>query len=191
MSSTLRGYDRHKSDYYITPVPKILDFLTEFKKEEPAAFTNGAILDPCAGGDAQNDMSYPRALVEIGVPAEEIFTVDIREDSRAEIKDDYLTLVQGDFGTIITNPPFNIAIEVITKALDEVKENGFVIMLLRLNFFGSKDRKPFWEKYMPKYCYVHHRRMSFTPDNKTDSIEYAHFVWQKGVYPSFTQLKVI
>ena len=34
MSSTARGYDRHASDYYITPVPKILDFLNEFSKYE-------------------------------------------------------------------------------------------------------------------------------------------------------------
>ena len=44
---------------------------------------------------------------------------------------------------------------------------------------------------MPKYCFVHHRRISFTDDRKTDSIEYAHFVWQKGYNEQFTQLKVI
>ena len=35
---------------------------------------------------------------------------------------------------------------------------------------------------MPKYIFVHHQRMSFTEDKKTDSIEYAHFVWQKREY---------
>lgn len=31
-----------------------------------------------------------------------------------------------------------------------------------------------------------------TPQNgSTDSIEYAHFVWQKGNNPKFTKLKVI
>jgi hypothetical protein len=46
-------------------------------------------------------------------------------------------------------------------------------MLLRLNFFGSKDRKPFWEEHMPEYCFVHHRRMSFIDKGGTDSIEYS------------------
>ena len=64
-------------------------------------------------------------------------------------------------------------------------------MLLRLNYFGGKVRKELWEKQMPKYCFVHHKRISFTDDRKTDSIEYAHFVWQKGHNEQFTQLKVI
>lgn len=34
MSSTARGYNRHASDYYITPVSKILEFLNEFNKYE-------------------------------------------------------------------------------------------------------------------------------------------------------------
>jgi hypothetical protein len=47
MSSTLRGYDRHKSDYYVTPIKQIVKFLNEFQKIEKI---NGVILDPCAGG---------------------------------------------------------------------------------------------------------------------------------------------
>jgi hypothetical protein len=34
MSSTNRGYDRHKSDYYITPLEPIKEFLIEFEKDE-------------------------------------------------------------------------------------------------------------------------------------------------------------
>lgn len=36
MSSTQRGYERHKSDYYVTPINKIKDFLNEFVKHEPS-----------------------------------------------------------------------------------------------------------------------------------------------------------
>lgn len=74
-------------------------------------------------------------------------------------------------------------------------------MLLRLNFFGSRDRKQFFEENMPKYCFVHHKRISFIPDYvneeikkmggkkmTADSIEYAHFVWQKGFRTDFTKL---
>lgn len=100
---------------------------------------------------------------------------------------------KGDFTTIITNPPFNIAEDIIKKALNDVKEGGYVIMLLRLNFFGGKQRlQKFWNEVgLPKYSFVHHRRMSFTSDGKTDSIEYQHAVWKKGYKPEFTQLKVI
>lgn len=64
-------------------------------------------------------------------------------------------------------------------------------MLLRLNYFGGKVRSKLWEEHMPKYCFVHNKRISFTDDRKTDSIEYCHMVWQKGYCPKFTQLQVI
>ena len=195
MSSTNRGYDRHKSDYYVTPLSSIHDFLNEFKQDEPLLFRaedGVTFLDPSAGGDDENDMSYPTALMEHGVKASDILTVDIREDSLAEIKSDYLKLeLTNKPDVIITNPPFNLAREIIEKALEDVADGGFVVMLLRLNFFGSKKRRDMWRNQMPKYAYVHSRRMSFTDDRKTDSIEYQHLVWQKGHYPDHTKLKVI
>lgn len=193
MSSTARGYDRHVSDYYITPVDKINEFLIDFKKYEPQLFEEGTIfLDPTAGGDFTNDMSYPKALKMNGIGEEQIKTIDIREDSRAETKGDYLTMNLDYKPTvIITNPPFLLGREIVEKALNDVVDGGFVIMLLRLNFFGSKKRKDMFDNQLPKYSFVHNRRISFTPDGKTDSIEYQHCVWQKGHYPKFTYLKVI
>jgi hypothetical protein len=203
LSSTNRSNARkkHISDYYITPINKILDFLHEFNKYEDIFVKQGRdkngrpyplILDPCAGGDANHPMSYPVALQQIGINPDNIITIDIRQDSRADIKEDYLEIdCPGDFDVIITNPPFNLAREIIEKALNDVNDGGFVIMLLRLNFFGGKLRKDMWDRQMPKYAFVHNRRMSFTDDGKTDSIEYMHAVWQKGHYPEFTQLKVI
>lgn len=193
MSSTARGYDRHVSDYYITPVEKILEFLQEFRKYEPQVFTGDAVfLDPTAGGDKDSDMSYPKALTMIGVGADAIKTIDIREDSKAEVVADYLTL-ELDYrpDVIITNPPFLQAREIVEKALEDVADGGFVIMLLRLNFFGSQKRKDLFDNYLPKYSFVHNRRISFTPNGKTDSIEYQHCVWQKGHRPEFTRLRVI
>ena len=64
-------------------------------------------------------------------------------------------------------------------------------MLLRLNFLEGKNRKGFWDKQLAKYIFVHHRRLSFTDDGKTDSVAYAHYVWQKGCNPEFSQVKII
>ena len=191
MSSTNRSNARqsHISDYYVTPIEKIKDFIDEIVPLEDDIF-EGVILDPCAGGDEKHPMSYPEALRQCGY--KNVKTIDIRKDSLAEVKADYLSLnLEYKPNTIITNPPFSIALDVIKKALKDVSDDGFVVMLLRLNFFGGKLRKSFWDEFMPKYCFVHHRRMSFTDDGKTDSIEYAHFVWQKNFYPDFTQIKVI
>lgn len=193
MSSTNRSDSRdlHIADYYVTPIHTIIDFLNEFIKYEPFAF-NGMILDPCAGGDKKHPMSYPEALKQFGMYNKNIITIDIREDSLAQIKEDYLEVSYCDkFNMIITNPPFNIARNIIDKALIDVKDRGFVIMLLRLNYFGGKLREELWKTHMPKYAFVHNKRLSFTDDGKTDSIEYMHCVWQKGYYPEFCNLKVI
>jgi hypothetical protein len=191
MSSTNRGYKRHKSDYYVTPVRDIENFINYITNDIPNIF-NGNILDPCAGGDEKHQMSYPNALLNKGINPNNITTVDIRKDSKAMIKENYLDIkCPGDFNCIITNPPFKIALPIIKKALDDVNDNGYVIMLLRLNFFGSQKRFSFWNKYMPKYVYVHHKRMSFTDKGGTDSIEYCHMVWKKDDYPKFSKIKVI
>jgi hypothetical protein len=138
-------------------------------------------------------MSYPAVIIKaIGTPKENVKTIDIREDSRAEKKGNFLEMnFTEEYDIVITNPPFNLAQEIIEKSLSVTQEGGYVIMLLRLNFLGSKARKPFWEKYPPKYIYVHHKRISFKEDGGTDSIEYAHFVWQKGQSPKQALLRVI
>ena len=193
MSSTNRSNerDKHIADYYVTPVKKIYEFLNRFKKHEDIFSRNIKILDPCAGGDEINDMSYPVALNVFNSDLK-IDTMDIRDDSRADVKCDFLQAdTKGKYDVIITNPPFNISLDVINKALDDVKDGGFVIMLLRLNYFGGKVRRSLWENNMPKYCFVHNKRISFLANGKSDSIEYCHMVWQKGYNPEFTKLAVL
>jgi len=202
MSSTNRGYERHKVDFYVTPQPCIKQFLSHWLEDLMGEFHDDVLavgsdphkakwLDPCAGGDAKHEMSYP-AVIKKEFDAE-VATIDYRADSLAERKEDYqfAKITPNYYDVIITNPPFYLAKEVIEKALDDVKDGGYVVMLLRLNFFGSNTRFPFWQRQLPVWSYVHHRRFSFTDDGKTDSIEYMHAVWQKGSDPAFTMLKVI
>lgn len=191
MSSTNRSNarDYHISDYYVTPIPEIINFLNNFLQYENLN-KDIQILEPTAGGDKTHPMSYVEALKHFGFT--NIQTIDIRQDSLANIKNNYLDVdCKNKYDLIISNPPFNISLDIINKALDDVKENGWVIMLLRLNYFGGKVRFNFWQHNMPKYCFVHHKRVSFTDDGKTDSIEYSHMCWQKGYKPNFTMLKVI
>jgi len=190
MSSTNRGYDRHKSDYYVTPKNPVRKFLNEFLEHEDIKQSKQMQwFDPCAGGSLIDDATYPFVIKELIQPIKPVFSTDIRDDSKADAKGVDYRYYELDYqpDIIITNPPFNIAIEIIEKALADVAHGGYVIMLLRLNFYGSVTREPFFEENMPISCYIHSRRMSFTPDNKTDSIEYAHFVWRKGENPSYTR----
>ncbi len=192
MSSTNRGYDRHKSDYYVTPQQPIRDFLSLFLVDEGIDRPDRmSWLDPCAGGDKDNEMSYPSVLQkDVGIDT--VDTIDIREDSLADTKENYLDFIPDvKFNFIITNPPFHSALNIIKKALKDVKKGGYVIMLLRLNFWGSQGRRDFFLSTMPKYCYIHSKRISFTTKGGTDSIEYAHFIWQEGTNPTFTKTSII
>ena len=188
MSATGRSSARtnHPNDYYVTPRRTIVDFVRAFEKDTHGFFTEARnygwpILDPAAGGDDNNEAAYPAVLNGIGL---NVRTMDIRSDARAEMTCDYLeTTIDYAPKMIITNPPFNLAMEFITKALADVSDGGYVVMLLRLNYFGTKKRLKFWHHCMPQITYVHHARPGFYPNrpSKTDATEYMHAVWQKGV----------
>lgn len=197
MSSTNRSNARqeHISDYYVTPIKDIITFLSALDEEVTLDFStnNNYILDPCAGGDKLHMMSYPTALKNYyAINDTYIKTIDIRPDSLANEKCNYLQKKFKDSPyLIISNPPFNKAIEFITKALNDVRNDGYVIMLLRLNFLETKAQKDFFDKYMPKWIFVHHKRMSFTDKSGTDSVAYCHMVWKKNDYPKFAKIRVI
>ena len=210
MSSTNRSdsRDNHIAHYYVTPPLDIQEFLDAFlanhENLDLSAFT---ILDPCAWGNPrtihkeiegsiekwwsipEHPMSYP--LILAWYNPRRLITNDIRPDSPAQFHEDFITYdIKSSFDMIITNPPFNLALPIIEKALDILPIGGYCIMLLRLNFFGSKARKKFFETHMPIETYVHHKRISFAKGT-TDSVEYMHCVWKKGDYPPYTKLFLI
>jgi hypothetical protein len=194
MSSTNRGDSRtrHKSDFYVTPPAHVRLFLAHWLKDAGIDRPDRLCwLDPAAGGDATHGMGYPDVIgSEFDAPVD---SMDIRPDSPAQRKGDYLTeeVPYDWYDVIITNPPFCNAEAFIRKALHDVKDGGYVVMLLRLDFFGSVARFPLFTDLVPTWCYVHQKRMSFTEDGVTDSVEYCHMAWRKGPIPEFTKLKVI
>mgnify|MGYP006118449707 FL=1 len=186
MSSTNRGTQRNADDYYVTPHWLIEDFLAAFSENCRFNFDEQAyplMLDPSAGGCDKYEMSYPTVLEKHGF---NVNSWDIREDSRANLKGvNFLnvpTYESRKYDMIITNPPFNVAQAFTEHALEMVKEGGLVIMLQRLNWLGSQKRKPMWQKLPLAAVYVHSKRPGFDPQkpSKTDSTEYAHFVFCKG-----------
>lgn len=219
MSATNRGGQREASDYYVTPAWAIDDVLQALSEdaERELGFDFSkplTILDPCAGGDSRRGMAYPEAIARrMDWHVEKLTTIDIREDSRADIKADYLKISTCGHDIVITNPPFSNALEVIQKALKDVRHNGLVVMLQRVNFFGGQERSTWMKAHLPVLTYAHARRMRFhekgARSQKTgkllsgDSIEYAHFVWQRlpidpatgkfnnYCYPKFSKLRVI
>lgn len=192
MSSTRRGgLARHAWDYYRTPLWAIREFLDSFTNFETIP-QHARILDPCAGGDDDFPfMPYPTVLIERGFNPHQITTIDVREDSLAQYKADYLTFPKVTYDLVISNPPFNLALEFIEKGLGDTEDGGLVIMLLRMSILGSVKRFPFWQEHMPKWIFMHHRRMTFTHQQNIDSVEYAHFVWQKGYQVDYSRTILI
>ena len=128
MSSTNRSNERkaHEADYYVTPKEPIkaaFDFL--FGNLEGFKPVRG--FDPAAGGNKETmtmhpyGMPYPEEMKERGMQS--IWTVDIRKDSLADFKEDFLN---------------DEEMEMFIGMLDE---GGVMMMLLRLNFLGGQKKE--------------------------------------------------
>jgi hypothetical protein len=162
-------YKRHASDLYHTPLEMIQD-LFEHIPELFEDMNDRLALDPCAGGLIDNgkvlfDMPYPTVLKEYGWP-------------------DNLT-----FDLIITNPPFLIAEQIARKCFDLVcPDSGKVILLQRFDWFGSKERDPFFKQFPLSMEVSHAKRPAFggvlgkdgLPIKQTDSCYYSHYIWDNS-----------
>jgi len=189
MSSTNRGGKRANNDFYPTPAWCVHRLL------EACPLPGGTWLEPAAGDGAiilavnkvrrvkwwanEPDRSRPRPL---GVRQCNITHEDFLRIPTANINAD----------VIITNPPFALAQEFVEHALQATywhkkpkwpemgeRDHAVIVMLLRLNFLGGGKRGELLRQDTPS-VYVLPNRPSFTPDGKTDSCDYAWFVWGLG-----------
>lgn len=174
MSSQNRGTERQPLDHYDTPTYTTRSLLGVHEIQYP-------VLEPCAGNLAIANM------LQEGM----VTTNDINPDSPSKFNYDYLNYsFEGQhINTVITNPPFNIAQQIIERSLDDVVDGGEVIVLLRLNFLGAQKRKSFWDTSPLKHIYVLSKRPCFI-NGKSDSIEYAWFVFERG-YEGKATIEVI
>ena len=173
MSSTGRnveGHERHVDDDYATPswvTRAILPHLSP-----------SVVLDPCCGHGAILDVVADQWKVPtFGIE------LDAGRAKQAKMRhcvarSDALGSHEWPSALIVTNPPYGLAEEFIRRALSQRSafDRAF---LLRLNFLGSQKRAGF-HRDNPSDVYVLPRRPSFTSDGKSDSTEYAWFVWRPG-----------
>lgn len=202
MSSTNRKKStRNAFDYYPTPAWCVTRFLEKagipFTKLpfwlEPAA-GDGAIIRAVGNfasykkNGITHVLQYKPNWVAVEIQDSLAKSLEKEIDKSHILCTDFLTITPEEIGVapqvIITNPPFNLALDFIKKSMELKAE--YICMLLRLNFIGSAERSDFMREHMPD-IYVLPNRPSF--NNKgTDSIEYAWFVWrQENDYgnPSF------
>lgn len=166
---------RNDFDYYVTPEWVIKKILAHRK-------LYGNILDPTAG-----DGAILRAIRNYGYK-NPMTAVEIRGEEKEKLQEfgtvfitDFLTW-QPDkkYDTIITNPPFSIAKEIIMKCFEVVSDKGQIIMLLKTAYLECGDRYNFWQKYPPSYLYALSDRPYFDDDYRTDQAAYAWFVWDEN-----------
>lgn len=227
MSRAGSTQERVKDDYYATPVWIIKKFLKWAKSDNHLELFNNRpieILDPCAGGSFEYPiMPYLEGLKAVFKNDKFCYNYtsnDIRRTSLAKYQFDFLTAKSSFFNKpnlfdiVISNPPYLLATEFIKKGLEMVRPDGYVIYLLRLNFFGSKSRHKFWQNNMAEWCAISSKRPSFCKTCKycnykfnsiaitcphcmkklmrgTDATEYATFVWKKGYNPEYCKTVVI
>ena len=151
------------------------------------------ILEPCAGN---GDLS--RRLKELGHNVESWDIVE-REYPLEKVCNFFEQTEIPKGYSILTNPPYNMATEMVLHALNLVQDAQQVIMFLKIQFLEGKDRfNKIFKKYPPKYVFVSIERITcamngeFIKDGKKQSsaVCYAWFVWEKG-YKGETTIKWI
>ena len=174
ISATNRGSKRIKSDFYVTPPEVVSSFLNNHQLQE------GYILEPCAGNGsfvkAIRQAGYDNRITSIEI-LEQRYDDLLQYGNSEVIITDYLEWEPDrKYKTIITNPPYSLALEFLNKCFEIAKEDTEIIMLLRLAFLESKRRYNFWQKHPVNKLYVLSSRPSFTGKG-TDATAYGFFVW--------------
>lgn len=163
------GHVRHADDFYSTPAWCTRAILPWLKLSE-------RMLDPCAGSGA-----ILRVASEFW--GSRCFGIEIDPqraiDSGSSCADALDPKTFWGECTVVTNPPYALAMQFVLRALLNAHGAHEVAMLLRLNWLASQKRADFHRAHQAD-VYVLPKRPSFTPDGKTDATEYAWFVWGPG-----------
>lgn len=185
MSATNRGAVRCEADRYITPEWAIRSFLENLTpKKAPRK-----IIEPCAGNGA-----IVKVLAETYTMTD-IIAVEMRPKEKTSLKNagahhvaignflKFLPWMAGYPDLIISNPPYSLAQEVIEHSIKLSGPECDIVMLLRLNFFGSQERKEFWDKHPAQQLYPLSKRPSFGTHCKCPS-GHKHFYGLDQVVPN-------
>ena len=170
---------RQELDFYATD-PQSLSLFLSHLRDDGISLSRNIWEVACGDGAISNH------LQALGY---EVYCTDIinRKLTCNSVLD--FTFPLGDvtwYGDILTNPPYKHALEFVTNSLSLVDHDRYVIMFLRLQFLEGKKRKALFEKFPPKYIYVHSSRQMTYKNNspeerkKSSAICFAWFVWQKG-----------
>ena len=165
------------ADFYPTP-PWGTKALIKYE-----TFT-GTILEPCCGDGAMAEI-----LKDTGC---NIIASDLH-DRGYGTQADFLSLT-GPYTNIVTNPPFNIAEDILDHAL-KIATNK-VCLLVRAPFLESVSRyHRFYKSQPPSRVYMFTERLSIYPAGQSakggGTIAYCWMVWDKASIDNITELRWI
>lgn len=176
-ASNHTDHPRGDLDLYTTDRNDFKRFLNQLSEDALISYISQDVLEPCAG---LNDLT--EVLQEYGFRVRATDIVD-RNNLGVEIKN-FLTDDFGEVKSIITNPPYALAESMVRRGIEIVNNDGWVWMLLRIQFLESQARYRLFKEFSPKYVYVYSKRANCYRDGDTSlgggAVCYAFFGWVKG-----------
>lgn len=180
MSATNRGKARETNDYYATPAWTVArlfecDKFIEHLAAIDTPMEEQAWLEPGVGEGAIID-----AVEASGIKPFAWDTVDVVDTGDLTFHGSFLDYKTRErYSCVIGNPPYNLAQEFITRALELA---DVVVMLLRVNFLGSEERHAWWQamEHKPDIFILPNRPVfSLNKHGKpgVDATEYCWMVW--------------
>lgn len=167
---------RVADDWYIEPswcVDILLDRIG-------SVFTAG-IHDPCCGLGTIPLAARARGIAATGA--------DLRQRDPEWERRDFLADSR-QHPSIVTNPPYAIAVPIISQALEVVAPGGLVCALVQAKFLFSQRRKPLFERPEMERVIILSRRPSMPPGEALaehgekirggGSIDFCWCVWRVG-----------
>lgn len=180
--------NRRTLDQYFTPnkaTSILLDNLTEnwfyyglTEDVEPKFLSaNHKIIEPCCGDGAISYVIKSRLKTQvISNDIDPSLSESNKDASDRETWEALDKITPIDW--TITNPPYNLAAEILTLAYSFSRVG--VAAFLRLSFLEPcKNRELLTVEHPPDQIVVL-PRISFTGDNKTDSVTCGWFIWNKN-----------
>ena len=179
--------ERQVNDFY--PTPDLLAVAICKRLSEVLPNGHFDVIEPSAGAGA-----FVRPLRELW-GLQPLIAIDIAPDTAAlraagaddVFQADWVSWVRSyriDGPTlVIGNPPFSLAHEHITAGLDYLLPGSHICFLLKLNFFGGKEReKVFWRQGQLRYLIPIIGRPTFVKGEvaSNDTNEYGVFIWEVG-----------
>lgn len=163
--------ERQSEDYYASD-PIAAEWLLKLEEIQ------GPIWEPCCGGG-----HLAKVFSAHGYDVTATDLVD-RGYGRGGVNFLDPSITKWD-GSIITNPPFSIAQEIIDKALEIIPDGQKVCMFLRVLFLEGQRRRALFEKYPPKKVWVTSRRIICAKNgdfksNTGGAQAYMWAIWVKG-----------